>query len=144
MFIYFEIVSEEEVEQATSYVKHVRQEIGETPDFRVSVIPYVSPFETLKKPSFRFCYHGELIGVIGSDGFIYPCTAVASVAFAHLRRGQVEDFGKVWREKRILCVPEDCPGTYCDRFEGAFNRYVEQLVQENRINLMTIQNNCKS
>ncbi|MBM3238996.1 hypothetical protein FJZ31_22110 [Candidatus Poribacteria bacterium] len=128
----FEIVSKEEVEQATSYVEHARQEIEETPDFRVSVIPYVSPFEFLEKPSFRFCYHGELIRVIGSDGFIYPCTAVASVAFAYLRRGQVEDFWKVWQEKHILRVPEDCPGTYCDRFEGAFNRYVEQLVQNER------------
>jgi len=128
----FEIVSEEEVNQAKSYVEHARQEIGETPDFRVSVLPYVSPFEHLKKPSFRFCYHGELIGVIGSDGFIYPCTAVASVAFAHLRRGRIEDFWKVWQEKHLLRVPEDCPGTHCDRFEGAFNRHVEQLNYQRR------------
>lgn len=127
----FEIVSEEEVSQAMCFVQKARQEM-ETPNFHVATIQYESPLKFHEKPSFRYCYHGEMIGVVGSDGYIYPCTAVASVAFSHLRRGHIADFWKVWEGKKKLCVPEDCPGTHCDRFEGAFNRYVERMLSGRR------------
>ena len=81
-----------------------------------------------RERKFRSCWHSKLIGVIGQDGAVAPCTSVASRRFRELSRGSIlkEDFWEVWQRVQERPAIPACEDLFCTRFEYEINTLVEE------------------
>lgn len=121
----FRLVTQQEVDAARERIAEAVASLGGDP-LKVVVTPYNPTLQRERR--FESCWHSKLIGVVGQDGAIAPCTSVASRCFRHLSRGSIleEDFWEVWQRVQERPAIPACEDLFCTRFEYEINTLVEE------------------
>ena len=88
-------------------------------------IDLTKPLREQKEKKFERCHIQRIIGVIGYNGLLFPCTSVASEKFRHKAYGDInkEDIWDIWNSKsrleRLNFSLDDCPD--CTKMEFNIN-----------------------